>query len=217
MKIEIWSDIVCPFCYLGKRHLEIALDQLRDLGEVHIEYRAFELNPDKEKWIGGSVEEELIEKYGMSLEEVRGQLKSLEESGKAVGLEYNFSAQKSTNTFDAHRLIKYAKDQGKEKEMLDRIYLAYFKEGRLVSDIDTLVELAQEVGLEEEAVRDVLMKIDAYASDVREDEWKASHYGINVVPFFVIDDKYAFSGAVPVENMVDILMKINKETKLESK
>lgn len=212
MKIEIWSDIVCPFCYLGKRYLEVALEQLPEIEDINIEYRAFELDPNKENWVSGTVEEELVEKYGMKMEDIKQQLNQIADSGRDVGLEYNFQTQKSTNTFDAHRLIKYAKSQGKEKDMLDRIYLAYFKEGRLVSDMDTLVELAQSIGLDDREVREVLTNEGTYASDVREDELKASQYGIDVVPFFVINDKYAFSGAIPLANMVDTLRNIHGET-----
>lgn len=211
MKIEIWSDIMCPFCYLGKRHLELALEQLPDIKDLNIVYRAYELAPDKEVYQGVSIIEELSEKYGMPLEVAEEQLDNINQSGKAVGLEYNNDIQKPTNTFNAHRLIKYAKAYDKEKEMLDRIYRAYFLEGELVSDFDTLVKLAKSIGLDGDDVRVVLEDENAYALEVREDEAQAKQYGIDVVPFFVINDRYAFSGAVPVEDMVDTFRKLYED------
>ena len=207
MKIEIWSDIVCPFCYLGKKHLELALEQLKEL-EVSIVHRSFELDPLREDYDGVSTAEELATKYGMTLEVAQAQLARIVLSARDVGLHYDFDSMKGTNTFDAHRLIKYAKSNGKESEMLDRIYKAFFSEGKLVSDHDTLVALAQEVGLDGTDTRNALEDESAYALEVREDEAQAKQYGIDVVPFFVINDRYAFSGASPVQDIVDTLKKI---------
>lgn len=210
MKIEIWSDIMCPFCYLGKRHLELALEKLPEIEEVNIIYRSYELSPKMGTYKGGHIADELAEKYGTSVELAKQQLQGIVHSGKAVGLDYNFDILKSTNTFDAHRLTKYAKAYEKEKEMLDRLYQAFFNEGRLVSDMDTLVELGESVGLDGQGIRDMLVDQEAYALEVREDEAQASQYGIDVVPFFVINDRFAFSGAVSVEDMEETLGRIHE-------
>lgn len=211
MKIEIWSDIMCPFCYLGKRHLELALEQLPEIKELEIVYRSFELDPQMENYTGSKMADLLAKKYGMPVDVAIQQQNKIAESGKNVGLDYNFDIMKATNTFMAHRLIKYAKAYDKEKAMLDRIYAAFFNEGKLISDVEALAELASEVGLDKEDAKAALLDEEAYALEVREDEAQAKQYGIDVVPFFVLNDRYAFSGAQPVEDMVDTLRKLHED------
>lgn len=199
MKIEIWSDVVCPFWYIGERRLFAAMDELPYKDELEVSFKSFELDPNASFYTGKSIEEAISEKYGVSIEQARGMNQNIIEQAKEVGLDFNFSELKPTNTLSAHRLIKFAKSQGKELAMSNRLFKEYFEEGALVSDTETLVRLAVEVGLLEVDVRDVLADDSRFLADVRADETTAQQYGITSVPYIVVNDKYAIKGAQPVE------------------
>ncbi|MGE9808373.1 DsbA family oxidoreductase [Janibacter sp. G1551] len=198
MKIDIWSDVVCPFCYVGKRHLEQALEQFPHADDVEIEWHSFELDPNAENKPDGSLVDALAAKYGMSTEQATASQEQLAARAGAVGLDFQWRQAKLSNTFDAHRLIHLAKSLGRQDAMKERLLRAYFSEGEPVGDTDTLVRLATEIGIDEAVAREALVS-GAHAEDVRRDEAQARAYGISGVPFFVIDEKYGISGAQPTE------------------
>lgn len=198
MKIEVWSDFGCPFCYIGKRRLERALESFSHRDEIELVYRSFELDPGAPKDTESSIHELLAVKYGLSLEQAQESNRNVAQQAQTEGLTYNFDTIIPTNTFDAHRLAHYAGEQGKAKEMTERLFRAYFTDSLHIGDRDTLVRLAEEVGLDGAAVREVLEQ-NTYADAVREDENEARRLGIRGVPFFVLRGKYAVSGAQPLE------------------
>ncbi|MGG1613812.1 DsbA family oxidoreductase [Paenibacillus phoenicis] len=198
MKIEVWSDFGCPFCYIGKRRLERALELFGHRDEIELVYRSFELDPGAPKDTESSIHELLAVKYGLSLEQAQESNRNVAQQAQTEGLTYNFDTIIPTNTFDAHRLAHYAGEQGKAKEMTERLFRAYFTDSLHIGDRETLVRLAEEVGLEGTAVREMLEQ-NTYADAVREDENEARRLGIRGVPFFVLRGKYAVSGAQPLE------------------
>ncbi|WP_164214549.1 DsbA family oxidoreductase [Virgibacillus sp. YIM 98842] len=210
MKIEVWSDFVCPFCYIGKRRLEHALEKFEHNEDVNVEYKSYELDPNAEVNPGQNMHEYLASKKGMTVEQAKSMNESVGEQAKQVGLVYNFDTMQHTNTFDAHRVAKYADEQGKGKEMTERLLHAYFTESKLISDHTTLIQLAKEVGLDEESVTN-LLKLDDYAIHVRADEENARKIGVQGVPFFVFNEKYAVSGAQPEEVFTEVLTKVWEE------
>jgi predicted DsbA family dithiol-disulfide isomerase len=204
VKVEIWSDVVCPWCYIGKRRFEKALDQFDHRGDIEVEFRSFELNPSAPTDQQGSLEEALARKYGLSLEQARAMNARVVEAAAGEGLEYRFDIAKRSNTFDAHRMIHLAAAEGMQSAMKERLMAAYFMEGRAIGDRDTLVELAAEVGIDAERARATLDS-EEFADEVRADEREAGELGITGVPFFVINRRYAVSGAQPPELLLKAL------------
>jgi predicted DsbA family dithiol-disulfide isomerase len=204
VKVEIWSDVVCPWCYIGKRRFEKALDQFDHRGDIEVEFRSFELNPSAPTDQQGSLEEALARKYGLSLEQARAMNARVVEAAAGEGLEYRFDIAKRSNTFDAHRMIHLAAAEGMQSAMKERLMAAYFMEGRAIGDRDTLVELAAEVGIDAERARATLDS-EEFADEVRADEREAGELGITGVPFFVINRRYAISGAQPPELLLKAL------------
>lgn len=212
MKIDVWSDFVCPFCYIGKRRLEIALEQFPYKDQVKVEFKSFELDPNSPTFNGTGINEILAAKYGMSIEEAIRANVGVGQQAATVGLTFNFDEMKPTNTFDAHRLAKYAKVHGKEREITEKLLYGYFSESNNLSDQETLLNIAEEVGLERQATLEVLQDKKAYANDVRLDERIAQQYGVRGVPYFVINQKYAISGAQPIETFIRALEQVWKES-----
>lgn len=210
MKIEIWSDFVCPFCYIGKRRLEMALDKFEHKDEVEITFRSFELDPSAEKKYDESIHELIAKKYGIPVEQAKASNDQLIAQAKTLGLEYNFDTLIPTNTFDAHRLFHYGKAEGKMNELTERILKAYFTDSLDLSDHQVLSRLASEVGLDSKKALEIL-STDKYALEVREDEERASALRISGVPFFVFNNKYAVSGAQSPDLFLDVLEKVRKE------
>ncbi|WP_228387025.1 DsbA family oxidoreductase [Ornithinicoccus halotolerans] len=198
VKIDIWSDVVCPFCYLGKRHLELALQRFEHRDEVEVVWHSFELDPHAPAEDERPTSRMLAEKYGMTLEQARANNARLEQQAAQVGLEYHLEQARRGNTFDAHRLLHLAREEGGQGELQERLMRGYFTESLPVGDPATLVRLATEAGLEEGRVRAVLAG-DEYAEAVRADEARARDYGATGVPFFVLAGRYGVSGAQPVE------------------
>lgn len=198
MKIEIWSDFVCPFCYIGNKHLEDALAEFDHTDDVEIEFKSYQLDPTAKHLPGKTMEETLSELKGMPLEQVKQMKKQVERSAEAVGLTFNNDTAKYTNTFDAHRLFHFAKEVGKGNELDERLKKAYFTDSLLISDFATLVALADEVGISKEDARTVL-ESNRYADEVNAEIYEAAQIGVRGVPFFVFDRKYAVSGAQPKE------------------
>ena len=197
MKVEIWSDVVCPWCYIGKRRFEAALDDFPQRDQVEIVWRSFQLDPSSPRQVEGSLDEMLARKMG-GLERAKAANARVAALASEVGLEYHLDRAKPGNTFDAHRLIHLAATHGLQGEMKERLMHAYFTEGKPVGDEETLVALASEVGLDAEEARAALNG-DDFADEVRADIDLAGAYGISGVPFFVLDGKYGVSGAQPTE------------------
>jgi len=206
LRIDVWSDIACPWCYVGKRRLEAALALFPHRDAVEIAWRAFELDPSAppERDRGVSYAERLSKKYGAEVREAEGMIKRMTEVAAADGLDFRFDHIRSGNTFDAHRLIHFAGGRGKQSAVKERLLRAYLTEGELMSDPETLVRLAGEAGLDTEEVRAMLAS-DASVKEVREDEDEARKLGISGVPFFVMGGKYAVSGAQPAEILLRAL------------
>jgi len=204
MNVEIWSDVVCPWCYIGKRRFESALASFGHPGEVMVSYRSFELDPDAPAQRSGTHAEHLARKYGMTTAQAEQANQQMTQRAAADGLEFRFDLIRGGNTFDAHRLLHLARDQGLQPEMKERLLRATFTEGLPIADKPTLMRLATEAGLPAARVQAVLDG-DAYAGAVRADEQQAARYGITGVPFFVADGKYAVSGAQPPEVLLRLL------------
>ncbi|MGL4991596.1 MAG: DsbA family oxidoreductase [Sarcina sp.] len=210
MKIEIWSDFVCPYCYIGKRRLEHAIEQFSDKENIELIFRSFELDPNAKKSYEDSIDEIIAKKYNISIQEAKSNNDNIIEQAKEVGLNYNFKDLILTNTFDAHRLTHYAKQEGKLNEMSERIFKAYFVDSLNISDHDTLIKLADEVGLNTSKVSEVL-KSDMYSNEVRNDEAVAASKAVTGVPYFVFDEKFAVSGAQPSSIFLRVLNNTKNE------
>lgn len=196
LRIDVWSDIACPWCFVGKRRLEQALQQFPHAEHTQVVWRAFELDPaaPKERDPAISNNERLAKKYGMSVEQARLNSNRLVQVARGEGLAFDFDRLRSGNTFDAHRLVHLAQQRGLQDAMKERFLKAYLEEGALMSDPGALTRLATEVGLDEGEVADVLAS-DMFSEAVREDEDEARQLGINGVPCFVFDGRLAVSGA----------------------
>ncbi|GEO08384.1 DsbA family oxidoreductase [Segetibacter aerophilus] len=212
MKVEIWSDVVCPFCYIGKRKFEKALEGFDAKEQVEIVWRSFQLDPEMEPVPGQSVHEYLGKRKGVTAKEGKQMNDSMAAMAKEVGLEYNFDQAVITNTLDAHRLLHFAKTKGVQNEMKERLFKAYYTEGENIGDLKALVRLGEDVGLNPNDVREVL-KSGAYAVDVRHDQYEANQVGARGVPFFVFNNRYAVSGAQPSHVFSQVLDKVWEEEK----
>ena len=205
MRIDVWSDLVCPWCYIGKRRLERALAQLPDAGAVDIVHRSFQLNPSAPMGATASRRDYLRAKYGWSPTEAAKIDSDMERRAAADGLEYHLTVDGVTgNTFDAHRLVHLARDQGRQDETVERFFRAYFTEQRSLFDKPSLELLAVESGLDVGEARSVLAGSD-YADGVATDIREARALGVSGVPFFVFDRRLGLSGAQPIEIFVDAL------------
>jgi predicted DsbA family dithiol-disulfide isomerase len=198
VNVEIWSDIACPWCAVGKRRFEAALEQFEHRDDVTVTFRSFELDPDAPPAREGSTAENLARKYGTSLEQALAMNERMTETAAGDGLEFRFDLARGGNTFDAHRLLHLAAAHGRQLELKERLMRAYLGEGELMSDHGALTRLALEAGLPEDEVRDTLAT-DRYATQAREDEATARSFGISAVPYFVIDRRFGLAGAQPPE------------------
>ncbi|MHA6484065.1 DsbA family oxidoreductase [Paenibacillus sp. strain BS8-2] len=204
MKVEIWSDYVCPFCYIGKTKYEKALAEFEHKDSVVTELRSFELDPNTDSSKGVKTIEMLSKKYGMSLEQAKASSEWVAQQAAAVGLTFRMEGTLSLNTFQAHRLAHYAEAQGKGAAMSTRLLKAYFSDNLNIDDSEQLADLAAEVGLERSETLDVLLS-DQYSDTVRAQEDEGNKLGIRGVPFFVIDRKFAISGAQQPEVFLETL------------
>ena len=209
MNIEIWSDVACPFCYIGKRHLEQALEQLPDL-EVDITWKSFELDPNAPIDSDLDIYDTLAKKYGRDRDWAQQMNANMVNMASNVGLEFDMDSLIPTNTFNAHQLIHLAKEVGKQNEMKEALLSAYFSEGKHVGKTDALVEIAENVGMDVQKARQAL-EDNTYSNNVVKDVEEAHSLGVQGVPFFYINGKYGLSGAQPVEVFVEALSKIASE------
>ncbi len=198
MKIEIFSDVACPFCYIGQKHLTTALEQLGRTDDVEIRWRAFQLDPNAGPADGMNAETSLALRKGMPVEQVQQMMENVRQRGAEAGLEMNPAGAIPANTRDAHRLVHLAREHGLEHEMQMRLFQAHFQDGVDVSLHGVLAELAEDVGIPAEEVA-ALWDGDRFDEEVRFDQQEAGSFGVQGVPFFVIDRKYGLSGAQPVE------------------
>jgi predicted DsbA family dithiol-disulfide isomerase len=206
MQVEIWSDVVCPWCYLGKRRFEQALAGFEHRDGVQVMYRSFELDPTAPAGVTTPTVELLAQKYGMSPEQASQAQRQMEERAAGDGLTFRMDGLRSGNTRDAHRLIQLAKDRGRQDAMVERLHKAYFSEQDSVFDHEALTRLAVDAGLDREEVAGVLAG-DSYDDHVDTDEAMAQALGATGVPLFVIDRKYGISGAQPAETITQVLQR----------
>ena len=205
MLVEIWSDVVCPWCYIGKRRFEQAMDAFDGANEVEVRWRSFELDPNAPATIDVDLIDRLASKYGVSRSEAETMSGRVTATARAEDLSYRPDIAKPGNTLDAHRLLHYAAELGCQGELKERLLAAYQSEGQPIADHETLVNAATAVGIAEADARDVLSG-DRFAAEVRDDEEVARQFGISGVPFFVFDRRLGVSGAqsAPVPLPVDV-------------
>jgi predicted DsbA family dithiol-disulfide isomerase len=205
MKVEIWSDVVCPWCYLGKRRFERALEAFGH--PVDVTYRSFELDPSAERGRTAPTIDRLATKYGMNVPQATAAQRQMEQRAAEDGLEFHLDGLQSGNTRDAHRLLHLARAHGRQPELVERLHRAYFSEQRSIFDHASLTDLAVDVGLDRGNVSRVLAS-DEYGDAVDADEATARSLGASGVPFFVIDRRYGISGAEPAEAILETLNQV---------
>ena len=204
MKVEVWSDIVCPWCYIGRRRFQSALSRFGQAERVAVIWRSFELDPQAERQFDGSLDEMLASKYGVGRERARQMNEQVTQLAGAEGLDYRLDVARPGNTFDAHRLLHFAGSVGLRCELEERFLRGYFTEGKSIGDHEVLTELAVAVGLERERVEEVVAG-DEFSAQVRADEERARVLGVDGVPFFFLDGRYGISGAQPTELFLEAL------------
>lgn len=204
MKVEIWSDVMCPFCYIGKRRFEGALQQFANKDKVEVEWKSFQLQPGLKTEAGKSTVQHLAESKGWTLDYARQMTNNVTAMAAEVGLQYDFDKAVVANSFDAHRLSHLAKKHGVQDALEEALFKAYFTLGQNTADHEVLTQLGVSVGLNEAEVRQLLAGND-YTGEVKRDIYEAQQVGVRGVPFFVIDGKYAVSGAQPGETFLRAL------------
>lgn len=212
MQVEIWSDIGCPFCYIGKKNFEAGADQFAGKDALEVVFRSYQLDPAAEKEPTGSMHELLAGKYDKSIKEAEVMNAQVAETAKAAGLTFNMDEIVPSNTMDAHRVIKLATESGRPNEAVERFYEAYFTNGENVADRETLLKISGELDLDEDTVTKMLDS-DDYKEDVITEQNIANQLGAQGVPFFVINRKYGVSGAQPAEAFQEALAKAYEEEK----
>ncbi len=211
IEVDIWSDIVCPFCYIGKRHFEQALEQAGLSDSVEVTWHSFELDPSAETKPGASIYEELGRRKGWSPEQSREIHNQVTEKAKEAGLDYQFDKTVPANSRNAHRLLHLAKKHGVQDDVKERLLKAYFTDGKNIDDYEFLAETGVSAGLAKEDIQSIL-KNEKYDQEIRQDIEDARKIGIQGVPFFVLSRKYAVSGAQPVDVFVQALKKVKEES-----
>ena len=214
MKVEIWSDVMCPFCYIGKRRFEQALEKFDNKADVEIEWKSFQLNPGLKTDPSININQYLADIKGWTLDHARQLNAQVTDMAAGVGLTYNFDTAVVANSFDAHRFAHLAKKHNLGDEAEEMLFKSYFTNGKNIADHQTLVELGVEMGLDENELKEVLEK-DTYANEVHEDVNEAARLGVRGVPFFVFDRKYAISGAQAPEVFEQTLQGAYDEWKKE--
>jgi len=217
MKIEIWSDVMCPFCYIGKRNFETALEQFADKESIEVEWKSFQLDPTISETATESHDEYLVKRKGMSLEQVKGMLENVTEMAKQAGLEYHFEQSVVVNSQKAHQLIQFAKTKNMGDEIEERLFKAFFTEGKNIADLVVLTRLGKEAGLDENELQHAFTDEQyKYKYRMAQDIQEAQNIGVRGVPFFVFDRKYAISGAQPPQAFAKTLAKSFTEWKAQN-
>jgi predicted DsbA family dithiol-disulfide isomerase len=199
MPVEVWSDVVCPWCCIGRAHLQAAIAEFEH--PIDVTWRSFELDPSAPTIATASLAEQLGRKYGGTPADIEAMFAGVTARAATVGLDFRFDQAQSGNTVDAHRLLHLARESGQQDALKDRLFTAYFTEGEAIGDPGTLARLAKEVGLDQTDVDDVLAS-ERYLDEVRADEAEARALQVSGVPFFVIDRRYAVAGAQPTQVLV---------------
>ncbi|MCE7040707.1 DsbA family protein [Dyadobacter sp. CY312] len=206
MKVEIWSDVMCPFCYIGKRKFEAALEQFPQKDKIQVEWKSFQLNPAIKTEPGRSLNEYLADAKGWTLEHAAQMNEHVSSIAAEVGLDYHLDKAVVANSFDAHRFVQYAKTKGKGDDAEEQLFKAYFTDGKNTADHDTLLELGSQIGIDTNELKTVLEGTE-FSDEVRKDIYEAQQVGARGVPFFVLDRKYAVSGAQQPETFLGALEK----------
>lgn len=213
MKVEIWSDVVCPFCYIGKKHFEKALEALPFKESVEVEWKSFQLDPSiPEEGLQMTSAEYLEKRKGYPKQQLDQMFQHLAQQGKTVGIDFKNEQAIPANTFKAHRLIHFVQNAGKGSEIEEALFKAHFTDGKDVNNTNVLVELAGEIGLDTQAANKVLTS-EQHTDDVKKDIAEARQFNIQGVPFFVIDRKYGLSGAQPIDAFKQALTQAYEESK----
>jgi protein disulfide-isomerase len=207
LKIQIWSDIMCPYCYIGKRRIEGALEVFPHAAHVEIEWKSFQLDANFIASTDDNMAEHLAEKYRKDKAWAQEMMDSMTQNAKSSGLDFHFEKAIMANSFNAHRLLHLAKSYNKSNDLEEVLFKAYLTDGKDINNLDTLSELGMEVGLDKNEI-DKVLQSDAYAEAVKQDIEMAQNVGVQGVPFFVFDNKYAISGAQHVETFVKTLEKV---------
>lgn len=210
MKVEIWFDVMCPFCYVGKRRFEEALQQFNHSDEVYIDWKSFQLNPDTRTDSDTSINEYLADIKGWTSEQVKKMNERIKSMAETVGLEYNLDDTVIANSFNAHRLIQYAKTQNKSDDAVEALFRAFFKEGKNLENRETLLEIASDIHLDPSETREML-EVDNFTGTVKKNVQEARRMNIGGVPFFLFNRQFAISGAQKVERYLEALEKSWKE------
>ncbi|OAB28627.1 Predicted dithiol-disulfide isomerase, DsbA family [Flavobacterium fryxellicola] len=214
LKIQIWSDIMCPFCYIGKRRIEAALENFEHKKAVEIEWKSFQLDASFVASPDDNMVTHLAEKYRKDSDWAQGMLDDMTQNAKSAGLDFHFEKAVMANSLNAHRLLHLAKKHNLANDLEELLFKAYLTDGKNINDLSTLKELGMEVGLPTEVIDEVLHS-DAYAKEVQQDITQAQSIGVQGVPFFVFDNKYSVSGAQHVETFVNTLEKVWEEGKFQ--
>jgi predicted DsbA family dithiol-disulfide isomerase len=215
MKVEIWSDVMCPFCYIGKRKFEAALAQIPQKEEVEVVWKSFQLNPNLKTDTSKNTIKHLAESKGWSLDYTKGVTSHVTQLAENVGLTFDFDKAVVANSFDAHRFSAFAKTKGLQDAAEERLFHAYFTEGKNTADHNILAQLGADIGLDAAEIKQILAT-DAFTEDVKNDILQAQQFGINGVPFFVFKGKYAVSGAQESSVFLQVLTKTFEEIAQET-
>ncbi|WBV60934.1 DsbA family oxidoreductase [Chryseobacterium camelliae] len=211
MKIEIWSDVMCPFCYIGKNNFEQALEKLPFKDEIEVEWKSFQLDPTLNPNETKNTIEYFREKKGFPEAQAQQMIGQVLQMGKGAGIDFNFEKALITNTFSAHKLIHLAKKHNKANEMEEALFIAHFIDGKNVGDLDTLISLAESLGIDKEEAK-LALTSEEFDYEINQDILEARNNGVSGVPFFVLNGKYAVSGAQPVELFTNALQQTYNET-----
>lgn len=214
MKIELWSDYACPFCYIGEQRLAKALAEIDGGDKVQVEFKSFELDPTASGEVVSSTVDRFAVKYSLSKDEAAERIEVISRMGRSEGIDFRYASTRYTNTFDALRLTKYAQEKGKD-EIIVKLFDAYFTKNLELSNHEVLKQIAAECDLDEKETADILAG-NRYATEVRADEQEAMERGIHGVPYFLINGKYTASGAQPTDMLKEALEKILAEEAISS-
>ena len=215
MKVEIWSDVMCPFCYIGKKRFDTALEKFPHKDEVEVEWKSYQLNPHLATQSDKNINEYLAEHKGISIEEARSLNEHVTAMAAEVGLTYKMDQAVVANSFMAHRMTHFAKTKGKQSELEELLFKSYFTEGKNIDDLETLLQLGEEIGLDKNELKSIL-ESNQFAEDVQKDIYEAHQVGLKGVPFFVYNNQYGISGAQPKELFEQTLQQAYDEWKKET-